>query len=121
MRGRDGRADRESGGGDIPTRREAGYEAMDQPRIFARQGSAVAREPRTRWASPFTVGRDGNFRACRQKYARALFNDAALLTSVTERTVCEVVCECPIGFPCHVDVLAWLGKASSVKALVELR
>ncbi len=89
----------------IPSRQEVGYEVEEGPLIFAGQGSAVARRPRTMWATPFTMGQHGDYESCRRRYAEWLAGNGDLLDKLGELSGCQIVCECPIGWPCHTDVI----------------
>ena len=70
-------------------------------------GAVVVARP-SRWGNPFRVGVDGDRAACVRRYREALaagelaFDEAEVRARLAGR---DLACWCPLGEPCHADVL----------------
>ena len=80
--------------------------------------NAVCVDRTTRWGNPFKVGKDGTAEECVYKYEEMLFpyrhggtledfyiSDANLEDIRRNLAGKDLLCFCPLGQPCHADVL----------------
>ena len=71
----------------------------------------------TRWGNPFVIGKDGTREECIEKYRRFVTGDAKTnredVLASREQVAAHIgdlkgknlACWCPMGGPCHADVL----------------
>jgi hypothetical protein len=70
-------------------------------------GAVVVARP-SRWGNPFHLGVDGDRAACVALYRRALDRGGLTFTEADVRRELaghDLACWCPLGEPCHADVL----------------
>ena len=71
----------------------------------------------SRWGNPFRVGVDGDRARCVARYREALSVGRLPFTTAEARRALagrDLACWCPLGEPCHADVLLELaGEAGS--------